>query len=117
MVNFTKLFYLPALILFSAISLSGCGDGDNDEPSACNSLNWTTELSSEINALTTALTTFSQNPTQANCNNYRQSIVNYINALRPYGNCQALTGQSKTAWQKLIDDYEDDLAGMNCSEI
>ncbi|GEO19612.1 hypothetical protein [Cyclobacterium qasimii] len=115
--NFKKMFYLSALILTSSIYLSGCGSSDDDEPSGCNSLNWSTELSTEITALTTAFTTFGQNPTQANCNNYRQSIVNYINALRPYGNCQALSGQSKDEWQKLIDDYEDNLGAMDCSEI
>ncbi|EPR65530.1 hypothetical protein ADICYQ_5451 [Cyclobacterium qasimii M12-11B] len=37
--------------------------------------------------------------------------------MRPYGNCQALSGQSKDEWQKLIDDYEDNLGAMDCSEI
>ena len=117
MLNFKKIFYFPALILLSLISLSGCGDGDNDEPSGCNSFNWSVELNDELTDLTTAISNFAQNPTEANCNSYRQALLTYVDALRPYGNCQGLTGQNRVEWQKLIDEDEEDLNEVDCSDI
>lgn len=117
MLNFKKIFYFPSLILLSLIFLAGCGDGDNDEPSGCNSLNWSAELTEELTDLSTAISNFGQNPTEANCNSYRQALLAYVNALRPYGNCQGLTGQSRTEWQNLIDEYEEDLNEMDCSDF
>ncbi|MBI0397268.1 hypothetical protein [Cyclobacterium marinum] len=115
MINFNKIFYFPILILLSIVFLAGCGE--DEEPSGCNSLNWTADLNDELTALSTAISNFGQEPNEANCNSYRQALLAYVNALRPYGNCQGLTGQNRVEWQKLIDEYEEDLNEMDCSDL
>ena len=117
MINFKKIFYLPVLILLSSVFLSGCISGGDDEPGGCNSLSWATDLGDELTALSSAATTFSQNQTEANCNKYRQALRGYVNALRPYGDCQGLSGQSRSDWQKLLDDYEEDLEKSDCDNF
>ncbi|MEX2511665.1 MAG: hypothetical protein WD398_02060 [Cyclobacteriaceae bacterium] len=117
MVNFKRLFYFSALMLFSTVFLSGCLSGGGDGPGGCNSLSWATDLNSELTAVLSAQSAFTQNQTQANCNNYRQALREYVNALRPYGNCQGLSGQNRADWQEMIDDYEEDLEQSGCDDL
>ncbi|MEX2565011.1 MAG: hypothetical protein WD431_03640 [Cyclobacteriaceae bacterium] len=119
MINFKikKLFYLPALTLLSSLLLSGCLFGGGDGPGGCNSLSWATDLGDELMAVSTAASTYSQNRTEANCDNYQQALRNYVNALRPYGDCQGLTGQSRRDWQEMIDDFEEDLEQSDCEDL
>jgi hypothetical protein len=96
-----------------AICLAGvlsCKDEKDDEPTC--STAWGTELQAELNAVVAAGNTWANDPSEANCNNYKSKYQAYITALRPYGNCSALTGQNRTAFEEALDDAEESLVTL-----
>ncbi len=51
---------------------------------------WATDLEGELTAVIGAATAFSTDASDANCNAYKSAYQDYINALKPYGNCATL---------------------------
>ena len=107
MTNMKNLSYLTCIMILSVFLFSGCG-GDDDGPGNC-SVAWATDLQNELNAIVTASTNYSNDPSASNCTALKAAYTAYINALRPYGNCSALTGQDRAAWEQAIEDAEDDV--------
>jgi len=66
-------------------------------------------LQNEISAVGTAASIYSMDPSDANCNMLKAAYQDYIDALKPYGNCTALSGTSRTQWQNAINEAESDL--------
>ena len=98
------IFLLPLGIT----TMSSCGKTDDVLCAAT----WGQDLQDELNAVATTGTAYSQDPSAANCAAYRSALQAYVNALKPYGDCGALTGAQRTAWQQAVDQYEDDLDGL-----
>ena len=73
---------------------------------------WGTELQIEINAIGTAVTIYSIDPSDANCNMVKAAYQDYLDALRPYGDCSTLSGTSRSEWQKALADAESDLDNL-----
>ena len=94
------LLRLLVIILFSPVIFS-C----KKSPAIC-STNWATELVDELNAVSTALTVYYMDQSEDNCNALKAAYQDYIDALRPYGKCENLTGQSRTDWQSALDEAE-----------
>lgn len=101
-----KRILLLAIVTASLAFGSSCKDED-DEP-AC-STNWGTELETELNAVINAGTLYGNDPTPANCTSYKTSYQAYIKALKPYGNCSALTGQNRTDFNEMLAEAEADV--------
>ena len=93
------------IVLFGFLVLFSC---KKEDVAPCSGA-WATELSNEISAIGTAASIYSMDPSDANCNMMKAAYQDYIDALRPYGNCSALTGTSRSDWQEAIDEAEDDL--------
>ncbi|NQZ75890.1 MAG: hypothetical protein HRT61_07215 [Ekhidna sp.] len=75
------------LLLVTLFIFSGCGDDDDDATGGAanvNCANFTTELSDEIQALTTAGTTYSSDPSSENCNAYLSALDAYFAAVEPF---------------------------------
>lgn len=89
-------------VIFCFTVLFSCKKND---PVLCSTA-WATELQNEITAISTAATVYAMDPTAANCNAFKEAYQEYIDALRPYGNCPTLTGQDRVAWQQSLDDAE-----------
>jgi hypothetical protein len=70
---------------------------------------WASELQNELTAISTAITVYSMDPSDANCNALKAAYQDYIDALRPYGNCPTLTGQSRTDWQNALNEAEESI--------
>jgi hypothetical protein len=97
---------LPLIgIIFCSMVLFSC---KKDDPAACSTA-WATELQEELTAVTDAFTTYSMDPSDANCIAVKEAYQDYIDALRPYGECSTLTGQSRTDWQNALDQAEDSI--------
>lgn len=99
-------------LITMAICLSGllsCKD-DEDEPTC--STAWGTELEQELNAVINAGNVYANDPSQSNCLSYKASYQAYVNALRPYGNCSALAGQSRADFEAALADAEDAIANL-----
>lgn len=93
---------LSLLVLFSC---------KKNDPLAC-SVAWATELSDEITAISLASSAYFLNQTTENCNALKAAYQDYIDALKPYGDCPQLTGQDRTEWQNALDQAEDDIDTM-----
>ena len=101
------------LILLSCSLFFTCSPGDTT-PTGC-SIRWATELQDELSAFSQAAVVHAQTQTETSCENMRAAAQVYLDALRPYGNCQALTGQSRSDWQNAVAEAEQDIADMDCN--
>jgi hypothetical protein len=101
------------LISFLSIVVLGSWSCKKSSSPGCSAA-WASELSNEVAAMSNAAQAYSTNPTQANCLAYKAAAQAYIDALEPYGNCTALTGQDRAAWQAAIDDAQQSVDNMNC---
>jgi hypothetical protein len=81
---------------------------DEEKLAAC-SLAWASELQDELNDISTASAAYFNDPSTANCTAYTSAYEAYIDALEPYGQCSALTGQNRTAWEQAIQDARESL--------
>ncbi len=95
------------VICIAAVPFFGsCGKND---PVGCNYL---TEVQNEADALTTALTAYSNNPTMANCNAYKNAYQDYLDALDDHHGC-VLAGQ-QAAYQDSINQAQAALDALQC---
>ena len=101
--------HLFFIFCFTLLVTSCSKDGDGIAP--CSTA-WATDLQSELTAFVTAAGAYSSDPSDANCNAYKNAYQDYIDALKPYGNCATLTGQSRTDWQEAVADAEADVATL-----
>jgi hypothetical protein len=101
----TKWYVVALVICVSAVF--SCKDDDDNGP-ACSTA-WSTELEDELNAVINAGTVWANDPSSDNCLEYKARYQAYINALRPYGNCSALTGQARADFDAALEAAEDDL--------
>jgi len=86
---------------------------DDDDGNTC-STDWANELSVQITAMSDAAQVYAADPTYENCIAYKAAAQAYVDALAPYGNCTALTGQARVAWQQAVDDTQQAVNDMNC---
>jgi beta-mannanase len=93
------LIHLLVIAFFSPVMIS-C-----KKKVAC-STDWAIELQDELAAVSDALTAYYMDPTDANCNALKAAYQDYIDAMRPYGNCETLTGQDREDWQAALDEAE-----------
>lgn len=91
-------------VIFSLTLLFSC-----DKAKKPCSIAWVLELSSEITAISTASLAYSADQSTENCNALKEAYQDYIDALETYGNCETLTGQSRTDWQESLDEAKEDL--------
>ncbi|MDN3688622.1 hypothetical protein [Cyclobacterium jeungdonense] len=108
-----KKSLIAALPLFCFLNF-GCSLGGDDDVVTC-SAQWSVDLEEEINALSQASIEHAQNQSQATCENLRNAAQSYLDALRPYGNCSSLTGQSRADWQDAVEEAENDIEEMECN--
>ena len=65
-----------------------------------------------LDAVINAGQLYANDPSDANCLTYKARYEDYLDALRPYGNCSALTGQSRTDFNAALEAAEDDVATL-----
>ncbi len=90
--------------------VTGCSK-DGDGIGSCTTA-WATDLQGELTAVINAGAAFGTDQSDANCNAYKSAYQDYINALKPYGNCATLTGQNRTDWQEAVAEAEADVATL-----
>ena len=109
-----KIFF--SLFLMVAVFGFWTCNKDDDKTDTCSGA-WASELSNEANAMISAAQTYGANPTPANCNAYKQAAQAYLDALEPYGNCAALTGQDRADWQAAFDAAQESVDELDCSAV
>ncbi len=106
-----KVLTLQLFFIFCFTLLVTSCSKDDDGITPCSGA-WGTELQGELTALFNAGAAFGTDASDANCNAYKSAFQDYINALKPYGNCATLTGQSRTDWQEEVAEAEADVATL-----
>ena len=91
--------------IFCLLVLFSC---KKDDPVGCSTA-WASDLQSEIAEISQATSDYVLDQSVANCDALKAAYQDYINALKPYGNCATLTGQSRTDWQNAINEAEDNI--------
>lgn len=81
------------------------------DPGNCGTA-WSTQVSSELTALTNAATVYSSSPTTANCNSYKTAYQNYLNAIKPFTKCSAYTSAQKTELNNAIAQAESEISTL-----
>jgi len=99
---------LFCLMLGFVVISNGCKK--DDDPVGCN---YAAEVQDEADALTAAATTYSNNPTTANCNAYKTAFQNYLNALEDHVDCAAINGQ-QAELQSAIDQAQASVNAIQC---
>lgn len=107
----TKLLFI--LLVTALIGNESCKKDKDNDPDICAN-NWVTTTQDELTSVTNAAMAFGNNPTVANCNAYKTAYQAYINALKNYENCSALTGMSRTEWKNSLDEAQEELNEFNC---
>jgi hypothetical protein len=91
------------VVVFSLLVLFAC---KKDNPITCSTA-YATELSNELTAISTAFSNYAMDQSEANCTALKAAYQDYIDALRPYGECETLTGQDRTDWQNTLNEAEE----------
>lgn len=107
--NSFKLLFISIVVVFSTNS---CLPGDE---AGC-SIRWALELGDELALVSSTSIAYEQNKTEANCEAYRSALQAYLDEMRPFGNCQALTGSDRTDFEESMDDAQDSIDELNCNE-
>lgn len=101
------------LVLFITVLFLSCSGNSLEE--RCGP-NWSpaVELEQEINDFTNALTVYSQDPTTANCEAYKDAYLDYLDALRDWEDCYVYA-YSAAEFNQVIDDAEDAVNELDCN--
>ncbi len=111
-----KLYsYVFYFLIVLSLGFSSCGGGDDGDGGGNCNYNWAVGVQSELTAISNAATAYSTDPSVANCNNYKNALQNYVNALKPFGDCSLLTGADRTSFQNALEQYEDIWADIDCT--
>lgn len=98
------------LLVVSFLLIDSCKKKATD-PDYCGT-SWATQLSTEITALSTAAQAYATSQTTENCNAYKTAYQNYLDALKPFGDCAAWTEQQKNDLQDAINEAEQDISTL-----
>ena len=106
-------------ILMSALlvvaSLVACNKDDDDDDNVRCGDNWSpaVELEDEINAITAAAQTYGMDPSMENCEAYKQSLLDYLDAIRSWEDCYVHIGQ-QAEFNRQVDEAEQDVMNIQC---
>ncbi|MDO6811034.1 hypothetical protein Q4603_20605 [Zobellia galactanivorans] len=112
-----KRIELLRIIACSALLFSlGCSkDDDSPDPqSGCLNKSWGEQTQAEVEAVTAAAATFSNEPSKASCENFRTAYIDYIEALQKLESCVPIPNQA--AFAKALEDGKIELAKLDCNQ-
>jgi hypothetical protein len=101
---------LSFLIIVSFLGIGSCNKKAAD-PDICGT-SWATQVSSQLNAVTTAAQVYATDPTTPNCNALKTAYQNYLNALEPFVDCASWSVQQKNELQNAIDDAQQQVSSL-----
>jgi hypothetical protein len=101
---------LCLLILVSFFGIGSCKKKATN-PDYCGTA-WATQVSDEVSAMSVALQAYITDQSPANCNAYKSAVQKYLDALKPFANCEAWTAQEKSDLQDEIAQAEQDISTL-----
>lgn len=108
----TKIFLMGSVMILMTI-VTGCSKDNPLNPAGnCFGGNWAQQYTSELESWSTALTAYSENPTEANCTEYQSATKAYLNALEGIYDCVPMT--SRAEFDQAIKEAKADLDREAC---
>jgi len=98
-----NVYFHRLVFIFCIVVLFSCKKDSEILP--CTTA-WATDLQQELSAVSTAVALYAGDQSAANCTALKAAYQDYINAMKPYGDCATLTGQNRTEWQAALDEAE-----------
>ena len=105
-----KIKVLPIACFAVFMVFTACST--DDILGGCGNLNWIQEVEKELNTWVNASNTYSNDPTTANCNNYKSAGNDYLNSLEKIKKC--VPGTSKKEFDQAIQEAKTSLDQSNC---
>jgi len=108
----TRLFIIGCGAAMIALT-SGCSKDNPLNPAGnCFGGNWAEQFVDEGEAYSNAIAKYNENPTEGNCNDYKNAAKSYLDALESVYNCVP-TG-SRTEIKQGIDEAKADVDKEGC---
>jgi hypothetical protein len=102
----------PILIILCAlcftIMIVSCGSNSVDSCTA-----FSQEFEDELERVNEAITAYSMDQSPSNCEEFKNSYLDYIDALRDYEDCANELG-NYTEWEQSLQIAEDAINGLVC---
>lgn len=100
--------FITLIFVFYLLGVFSCSSKDDDLGLNC-ATNWATGLQNEISGISTAALAYGTDQSSQNCAALKSAYQSYINALEPYGDCAAITGQNRTDFNKALQEARDSI--------
>ena len=109
-----NLFFL--LLLFASIlTTTGCGNNDDDGDGGlglCTVGLYSERVPASLEAFTTAVTAFTNDPSPANCEAYRAAAQDYLDVLREFETCTFLVDDAD--YQESLREAQQEVNDIEC---
>ncbi len=108
----TRLFLIGCGAAMITIT-SGCTKDNPVNPAVnCFDGNWAAQFSDELQAYSNAISDYNENPTQGNCDDYKNAAKGYLDALNEVYNC--VPTASRAEIDQAINEAKADIDGEDC---
>lgn len=109
-----KLSFLVLLFGLISFSLVSCGDDDDggggsiySGPNYFNA--WGDAYFQALMEINNAAQAYAMEPTEENCNAFKAAYQSFINNVKPFQNCTAITGQDRQEFLQQIEEAEEEI--------
>lgn len=104
------LLMMFGLISFSLISCSDDDDAGGNVFTGPNCYNaWITAYSQSTQQMSSAAQAYGTDPTEENCNAFKAAYQSFLDDIKPFQNCAAITGQEREEFIEQIQEAEEDI--------
>ncbi len=111
MKTITKLFLAGCCA--AIIGISGCSKSPLNPLGGCLKGNWLQGVESDFTNWSAAATAYSEDPTPANCQNYKNAGKSYLDALKSFTDC--VPKSEKNEYKEAIKELKQELQDNDCS--
>ena len=101
------LVIIAFLGLIGFLALTSCNEETETDP--CN-VDWLAETSDEASAIAFAHQQYTSDSSETNCTSLQNAYQNYIDAIRPIGDCSILSEGLMDIWRRALEQAEEALA-------
>lgn len=101
--------FKSVLVIFALVLFTNC----SKSPVGCLNGSWIQDVSTDLEKWSAALNTYSEEPTEENCNSYKSALNGYLSALNGIKKC--VPGSSLSDFNGSLDEAKQELSEIDCS--
>lgn len=107
----SNIFLISLFLIF--MGLMGCSSSDDDGILNSNCNNWSEQYLAQANAFSDASILYTNDPTLANCQNYKAAGLNYVEALESVIDCVPTVNSQ--AYAESLNEYRAEVNAIDCN--